>query len=760
MNSGLTHPWKSALGACLVAIFVPIASLTAQVPIALHNGGFEDGMLGAIPPGWALASKEGMSAEIRAGDAAEGRQFAVVGPKGEKPGARTASLYQYLDPAGFKGKRIRLRAFLRMETRGPATGSLWLRVDLPHGRSGLANPGEEGSFRATSWTSMERVIDVPQDAHGVSLGVLAQGGPLCVDGVSLEVLGDAPTPESARPLDERGLSNLVAFARAYGDLRFFHPSDESAAADWEDLAWKGVRAVEDAPSPAVLAQRLQRLFMPIAPTAAFFVKGRQTPKALCPTGAFQVVRWKHFGLGLRLDTLYSSVRDYAPIARLTKDWSDLAKPRVYDLGGGVQLEIPLVCRVDKNHRTLPLTGSPAKLNPCERPLGDPEDRASRLASILIAWNVIQHFYPNFDWASVDWDAALPDTLRRVALDTPEAFLADAQRMMARLEDGHAHVIPLWRGTEGGPGVQLTFVGGDLVVCGREEGLKDTIFPGDLLLAINGRSCAQVVADLLPTLPASSEHRRRALAAQLLLNGERGVLALTLRGADGAVRTVNVPRPFAGRVPSEPRPDALTAEPSPGVGYVDLSRMDQTSVASVVDLAGRVQVLILDMRGYPVFGAWQALFGHFTDNRLESCAFMVPVPRLPNREGLGFSTLHSVIEPSAPRLHARLIFLADARAVSQSEYLLDFVDHYKLGVIVGEATAGVNGNVNHIDAFGLRYDWTGMKAPRYDGQPFARTGIVPTIPCSRTLAGIRDGRDEILERALELARNYLKPPCAP
>ena len=197
------------------------------------------------------------------------------------------------------------------------------------------------------------------------------------------------------------------------------------------------------------------------------------------------------------------------------------------------------------------------------------------------------------------------------------------------------------------------------------------------------------------------------------------------------------------------------ELEPGIGYVDLARMDKAFVPSVVDLAGRENVMILDMRGYPVFGAWQSLFSHFTDSRLESCAFMVPVPRLPNREGLGFSISHTGIEPEQPRLRTRLIFLADARAISQAEFLLDFADYYKLGDIVGEATAGVNGNINSINAGGLRYFWTGMKAPRHDGKPLANSGIVPTVPCSRTLAGIREGRDEILERALDMARSYLK-----
>jgi len=42
----------------------------------------------------------------------------------------------------------------------------------------------------------------------------------------------------------------------------------------------------------------------------------------------------------------------------------------------------------------------------------------------------------------------------------------------------------------------------------------------------------------------------------------------------------------------------------------------------------------------------------------------------------------------------------------------------------------------------------MEVVNHDGSPLHGHGIIPTIPASRTIAGIRAGRDEVLERALE------------
>src|SRR5262245_56866371 len=61
------------------------------------------------------------------------------------------------------------------------------------------------------------------------------------------LLGAASLPaadEAPRKATERELDNLVALTRLLGYVRYFHPSDESAAADWNVVAIEGVLAVE------------------------------------------------------------------------------------------------------------------------------------------------------------------------------------------------------------------------------------------------------------------------------------------------------------------------------------------------------------------------------------------------------------------------------------------------------------------------------------------------------------------------------------
>ena len=107
-------------------------------------------------------------------------------------------------------------------------------------------------------------------------------------------------------------------------------------------------------------------------------------------------------------------------------------------------------------------------------------------------------------------------------------------------------------------------------------------------------------------------------------------------------------------------------------------------------------------------------------------------------------------PETPRFEGKIAFITDGRAISYAESCMGIIEHYKLGAIVGEPTAGTNGNVNPFGVpGGYTIRWTGMQVLKHDGTQHHGVGILPTVPCSRTIQGIAAGRDELLEKAIEI-----------
>jgi hypothetical protein len=161
---------------------------------------FEEGTPGRVPPGWSVAAspKEGdhwSSLRLdgcRAGHAGLHGCAVVLVP--ENATTHFSELMQNFSAAPFRGKIVRLRAWLRLDTSDPAdTGQLWLRVDRAN-EQGLhpQNPGfnmKDCFVDSMEWTRCEILTQVDDDATFIDLGINSYGkARVWVDDVSFEVI--------------------------------------------------------------------------------------------------------------------------------------------------------------------------------------------------------------------------------------------------------------------------------------------------------------------------------------------------------------------------------------------------------------------------------------------------------------------------------------------------------------------------------------------------------------------------------------------
>lgn len=115
-----------------------------------------------------------------------------------------------------------------------------------------------------------------------------------------------------------------------------------------------------------------------------------------------------------------------------------------------------------------------------------------------------------------------------------------------------------------------------------------------------------------------------------------------------------------------------------------------------------------------------------------------------------------VQPKAPCFPAPRVFLIDGRAISYAETVMGIVEHFKLGEIVGEPTAGTNGNVNPFTLpGGYVVVWTGMKVLKHDGSRHHGIGILPTVRATRTRKGVAEGKDEVLEKGMAVLKRKIQ-----
>ena len=129
--------------------------------------------------------------------------------------------------------------------------------------------------------------------------------------------------------DNQRAHNLSSFAHTYGLVRWFHPSEEAAKIDWNKFALYGVKEVADCRSQKELQQKLEELFLPIAPTISFSKEQKSSNDddyiLSLPVNKDDLlpVFWQHSGVDLGIwSNNYVSKRANRPLA--TQNISKLA----------------------------------------------------------------------------------------------------------------------------------------------------------------------------------------------------------------------------------------------------------------------------------------------------------------------------------------------------------------------------------------------------------------------------------------------------
>ncbi len=761
--------------------------LTDALPAIALNLDFSEGRTGEEVAAWIIPTP-GYRAQNALEGPMPGLRAARFEPIPSNQPAMQGVMAQGLAPWPYAGEVVEVTAWLRVEPTlkdvVTAAGQLWLRAEKDGGQVGFVDGMVDRPVRAGGWRKVRVIGRIDKDAIGVTFGVASQGAArVYVADVRVRAIKGVPADLGSAPasaLSDQGSANIESFARVLGMVRYFHPTDEMMGMDWEQFTYAGIERVEGCQSPGELRDALAQLFEPIAPTIQLFVATDEPPPA--PVQPLRSITPNVTGMryvGYAVDD--SPLVTPFSFARLTYGaqqsgrYSDMPKPTSLaerTLPGGVKVRVPTIVWADAKGRSYPVATRAVSMSKPERPDGwyaTYDDRTVRLAAVIATWNVFRHFYPYWDLVNVDWALELRPALQAAATarGTP-ATLRVLQRLVSKSLDGQARVVHAQERAMSAIDVGWTFVGDQLVVTRVPEKWASQIKPGDLVVAIDGMPVRQAVESLRPRISAATPEGLRqqlltALQTELRTPDE---FALTLSRPGDAERAATPWDVAMTRVPivtPDERLEWMNAirekrplsgeEVVPGVVYVNMETATPDDLRSMQKSLEEAKGIVLDMRCVPGEAA-RLLLAHLTGDILDSQPMEISVNTAPDTfRRTGQPVASWEIKPQPPRLNgsneAKVAFITDGRALGFAEQVLSIASAYRLGEIVGERTAGTTGDVAGFRVpGGAVVTMTSMRVNRHDNQPFHGSGVRPTMPVSRTQAGIAAGTDELLEAAVK------------
>jgi hypothetical protein len=171
-----------------------------------RNLKFEEGVPGKVPPGWfvpSLPKDVDYLAELRRGEGCRSRSGCALVTVPLNVPRPVGNLMQNFSAAAYKGRTVRLRAWLRLERFFVTTfgvrlpdpedrGQMWLNVESANRKNSFSDNMDDRPVRSQEWTRCEIVGEVGDEARFINFGVMSiGGGRVWVDDVSFDVISRA-----------------------------------------------------------------------------------------------------------------------------------------------------------------------------------------------------------------------------------------------------------------------------------------------------------------------------------------------------------------------------------------------------------------------------------------------------------------------------------------------------------------------------------------------------------------------------------------
>jgi C-terminal processing protease CtpA/Prc len=283
--------------------------------------------------------------------------------------------------------------------------------------------------------------------------------------------------------------------------------------------------------------------------------------------------------------------------------------------------------------------------------------------------------------------------------------------------------------------------------------------GDVILKVDGEDASLRIAERLRYTAQSTPQSGMFYATErsLVRGAKDSTATLTVRDLHDQVREVRVARKveYMPQSQGDRTGDILRVLPG-NIGYADLDRLPASHVDEMFEKFKDCPAIIFDDRGYPQGTAWQ-IAPRLTEKTDVSAVMFKrrePMsPDLPNGEISNSQVVETFLQQLTHsdkwRYHGRTVLLIDERTISQAEHTGLFLEAANGTKFIGSPTQGANGDVTNLSVPGGIYvRFSGQGVWHADGRQLQRVGLQPDIEVRPTFAGIRAGKDEVLDRAVE------------
>lgn len=608
------------------------------------------------------------------------------------PNGGFGALSTYINAKQYFGKKIKFSGSVKLKDGTTGTGHLWLRVDIPNSKSGFFNNMDNSPVTKKVWDTYQIVGNVDSLSTGIAFGCFLKG-----DG---EMLVD--------------------------DFHFYYHDNDK----WVEVPVKNsdfeVSSYDD-----MIKDKL------------WYGGGKGYMFSINDQESF---------LGTKCISVKKNPSiEVIPGNKIFDNEPNIGEVIRENIGSGVSCILPLVlyCNNDCTYPVSDKTTLEKELSGINK---NENNLSLRLGDIIITWNLFQHFFPYFDAVGVNWEKELEKALIKSFGDkNGKDFLFTLQELTAALKDGHIGVYFQSFPNYYLPAISWEFIENRLVITKvYDNNLKLNI--GDIVDKVDGIDPLEYFKTVESRISAATNGWMAYRAQRESLMGEKDsklTIVVDNKPLDLIRNQTHNSQMLLDQNSGLTRKFKIIAD---DIVYLNIGQVEMNVIDSLIPQLSKAKSVICDLRGYPKNTT--KFISYLLSKNDNSKWMFIPQIIYPDQKNIaGYAEYGWNLKPAEPHINANIIFIIDGRAISYAESYMGFIEGYKLATIIGQPTAGTNGNTNPFTLPGnYSLSWTGMKVTKHDGSQHHGVGIIPNVYVTKTIKGVKEGRDEFLEKAIEIAKS--------
>ncbi|RYG21925.1 MAG: peptidase S41 [Chitinophagaceae bacterium] len=655
----------------------------------------------------------------------------------------------YAIPKIFEGKTIQLRGYMKTENVSGGYAGIWLRLDGESKMLTIDNMSNKPVSGTTDWKQYTIEMPYPSEAVVIHVGGLITGEgkawfdsfEILIDGKKIDqaplaVLKKAQTDTAFSKgsrigkidINAQQLTNLALTGQFWGFLKYHHTAVTKGDYNWDAELFRVLPSVITAKNNAELSSVLEKYLdkLPV-PAVCKSCNAKKIDDEMLKPDYGELLTGGALGKTLTEKLMYIKNNRNVNDSYYIGLYPGVANPQF------------------KNEKTYANMLYP--------------DAGYRLLSLYRYWAMINYFFPYKHQIDQNWNDVLRDFIPQfLAAKDEKEYTLTTLKLIAKVSDTHANI---WGGTNVLNGIkgknttpfQAKFIENKLIVTGYfvdTLNVKDKFKIGDEILAINGVKVADLIKKYLPITPASNyDTQLRDLPRDYFLRSNESSTSFTINSkgktSEQSISLVNMT--FAYKNIDYTRSTSFHLI-SPTIGYVYPGKYKNAELPAIEKEFQHTKGIVVDMRCYPS-EFMPFTFGNYIKSQPSPFVkFTAGNPALP-----GSFTYNATVSNGNSRgnnYKGKVVVIVNATSQSQAEYTTMAFQSSPNVRVIGSTTAGADGNVSSIILpGGIATMISGIGVFYPDGTPTQRVGVKIDHKIYPTVKGISEGKDELLDKAIEL-----------